>query len=173
MYYRPNCFLEPYAVKAMSSAARSTPRIGGGSFHGRLAALRRLMKTYLLVICCVCFHLARAGDLPVDEKLAQNAVAVLRVKLIFANDHGTNWWTDNQVHTIQIFKNESHTRIADIGILSIKGRAGVPKEECTVYLQRWDFGTGNFSNDKDVGRWILVGGDATNGVSHVEMSDSK
>lgn len=134
-----------------------------------LAALRPFMKIYLLAVFCGLVQLARAGGLPVDEKLTQNAVAVLRVELIFADKKGPGDFVDYFVHTIREFKNEAHKPIGDIIVLAYKGRPGVPKGECTIYLQRYDFLKKEFSNNANIGQWILVGGDATNGVSHVKV----
>ncbi len=132
------------------------------------------MKTYLLAVCCALAQLARADGLPVDRKLAQNAVAILRVRLIFSQDHGAgSQFTDYVVHTIRKFKNESNRPFQDITVWGFKGRPGVPKEECTIYIQRYDVLKDEFTGDKDSGHWILVGGDATNGVSHVEIPTLK
>ena len=112
---------------------------------------------------------AKADENLVDTKLAQNAIAVARVKLIFAFD-GKGQFTDYAVHTIRIFKNESNKTFRDIDVLAFKGRPGVPGEECTVYLQRYDVVSNNFSTNFNMGRWILMGGDASNGVSNVTSS---
>jgi hypothetical protein len=128
------------------------------------------MKTYLLAVCYALVQLAHADDLPVDAALASNAVAVVRVSLIFSHDNSKTEFTDNLVHTIRVFKNESNHDFRDIDVLSFKGRPGVPEKECTIYIQAWDVKKHEFSRDRDAGSWILVGGDATNGVSHIEQS---
>lgn len=70
-----------------------------------------------IAICCALAQLARADDLPVDGKLAQNAVAVLRVRLFFSQDHGPgSQFTDYVVHTIRKFKNESNRPFQDITV---------------------------------------------------------
>jgi hypothetical protein len=124
------------------------------------------MKTYLLAVCCALVQLAHAGDLPVDETLASNAVAVVCVKLIFSHENKGEF-TDYVVHTIRKFKNESTRNFADITVMAYKGRPGIPKEECTIYIQGYDIITHSFSTN-NFDRFILVGGDATNGVSHVK-----
>jgi hypothetical protein len=105
-----------------------------------------------------------------DTNLAHDAVAVVRVKLMVAESE--NLWPNGAfrtyvVHTIRIFKNESNERFWDIKVIAFKGRPGVPEQECTIYLQRYDYANRQLSSDKNHGAWILVGGDATNGVSNV------
>lgn len=128
------------------------------------------MKTLLTFLLLISAIVAHAGEDLVDQKLAQNAVAVVRVKLIFAADLKPTPFMDYNVHNIRVFKNESNERFVDIQVLGYKGRPGVPEEECTIYIQRYDPITKTLSTSKDHGQWILVGGDATNGVSHVGAS---
>jgi hypothetical protein len=123
---------------------------------------------WMTFILIATLALAAKGDEGLcDANLARNAVAVVRVKLIFAADQGKKF-TVYVVHTIRILKNESHRTFADISVLGFRGRPGVPGEECTIYIQRYDPLTDSVSTNIDVGRWMLVGGDATNGVSNVQ-----
>ncbi len=109
-----------------------------------------------------------------DEKLAQNAVAVVRVKLIVANT-GSQYspFRVYSVHTIRILKNESHEVFQDLLVRAFKDKPGVPAGECTIYLQKYDPVKRELSNDKDGGLWILVGGDANEGVSNMDTGKSK
>ena len=123
-----------------------------------------------LVILCLVFSalLAKAEFSFVDTNLAENAVAVVRVKLMYADNPGiATPFRIYSVHTIRILKNESHEVFRDLLVRGFKDRPGVPEEECTIYLQRYDPVNKKLSNDKDHGLWILVDGDATNGVSNV------
>ena len=129
-----------------------------------------MLKRILLALIPILALTVKAEESLFDPNLAQNAVVVLRVKLIFSHDldDGRANLTDYIVHTINVLKNESHKDIRDVTVLAFKGRSGVPDAECTIYLQRYDVVARAFSTNNDIGRWILVGGDATNGVSHVK-----
>ena len=132
------------------------------------------MKPIITALFCFVIQFARAGDLQVDEKLAQNAVAVVRVRLVIA-DSGLphSPFRVYSVHTIRILKNESHEVFQDLLVRGFKDKPGVPEGESTIYLQRYDPVKKELSDDKDHGLWILVGGDATKGVSNVGMEKSK
>jgi hypothetical protein len=132
------------------------------------------MKAILTLIFCVLIQLARAGDLQMDEKLAQNAIVVIRVKLIVA-DTGSQYspFRVYSVHTIRILKNESHEMFQDLLVRAFRDKPGVPERECTIYLQKYDPVKKEFSKDNDRGLWILVGGDATEGVSNMDTGTSK
>lgn len=138
---------------------------------GRITRNRRLlkiMKAIITLMFCVIIQLAKAEDLPIDEKLAQNAVAVVRVRLIVADRPGpATPFRLYSVHTIRILKNESHEVFQDLLVHGFKDKPGVPEGESTIYLQRYDPIAEKLSDDKDHGLWILVGGDATKGVSNV------
>ena len=132
------------------------------------------MKAIIILIICFVIQVARAGDLQVDDKLAQNALAVVRVKLMFA-DSGLphSPFRVYSVHTIRILKNDSHEVFRDLLVRAFKDKPGIPDGESTIYLQRYDPVKMELSVDKDFGLWILVGGDATKGVSNVNMETSK
>ena len=144
----------------------------GGAAHLLTLGGCRIMKPIITALFCFVIQFARAGDLQVDEKLAQNAVAVVRVKLMFADSGLPNSpFRIYSVHTISILKNESHDVFRDLLVRGFKDRPGVPEGVCTIYLQRYDPINKKLSDDKDHGLWILVGGDATNGVSNVSMEE--
>ncbi len=132
------------------------------------------MKTIITLIIFVIIQFAKAGDLQVDDKLAQNAVAVVRVSLMFA-DSGLphSPFRIYSVHTIRILKNDSHEVFRDLLVRAFKDKPGIPDGESNIYLQRYDPVKKELSDDKDYGLWILVGGDATKGVSNVNMETSK
>ena len=71
------------------------------------------------------------------------------------------------VHTIKFYKNESDQTFEDLVIYAFKDQPGIPNEECTVYLQRYDILAKKLISDHDKGAWILVGGSAVKGVSNV------
>ena len=132
------------------------------------------MKIILFILTVGFLLAARAEDEFFDTNLAQNAILVERVRLICAvPPHKGLPYTQFDtycVHVLHIFKNESHEPLGDLQVLAYKGHLGVPKEECTIYLQRYDDAKQMFSTDINRGRWILVGGDATNGVSNVSIN---
>jgi hypothetical protein len=132
------------------------------------------MKPIITALFCFVIQFARAEDLQVNEKLAQNAMAVVRVKLMFADNPGTATpFRIYSVHAIRILKNESNDMFRDLLVRGFKDMPGVPEGESTIYLQRYDPITKKLSADKDHGLWILVGGDATKGVSNVGIEGSK
>jgi hypothetical protein len=133
-----------------------------------------IMKAILTLLFCLVIQLASAGDLQVDEKLVQNAVAVVRVRLMFADSElPYSPFRVYSVHTIRILKNESDEVFEDLLVRGFKDKPGVPEGESTIYLQRYDPIAKKLSDDKDHGLWILVGGDATKGVSNIEPGTSK
>ena len=120
--------------------------------------------------------LAYADEKLYDDKLATNAVAVMRVEhAIHAKDStwANGFLTSYVVWPEHIIKDESgelteHT--FRVGV--IKGREGIPRGGSTIYLERFSSSTKEFN--KTNGFWVLVGGDATNGVSHVtKLSQQK
>ena len=127
------------------------------------------MKIIGIIIFATIGMLVQAADKLFDDNLATNAVAVLRV-------HKFHTWPPSQssdklaryeVRVDQVFKNESDENLNhDFGVYALTGRDGVPSGECTIYLQRYDIFTDTFNQTN--GPWVLVGGDATNGVSHVD-----
>jgi len=126
------------------------------------------MKTRILALLVLGTALVQAEEKLYDDALAEKAVAVLRVKLNMAYDLPLYPVTRYWIHVIHVFKNESNLPIGDISVHVFKGRAGVPPGESTIYIERyhvtktkvWGGGTNGTI-------WMLVGGDATNGVSHV------
>ena len=105
-----------------------------------------------------------------DDQLASNAVVVLRVEYMMPSaGHGIifDW---QLVHVKNVFKNESNENVNyDFDIGHLKGKSGIPSGECTVYLEHYDYQNKVFSKKSNTpfSKWVLVGGDATNGVSHV------
>jgi hypothetical protein len=129
------------------------------------------MKIIAIIFFAASFVCSQAAEPLVDKQLAQKALLVLRVKLQFAADTSPKTpFTYYYVHNIQEFKNDLNYRVADICVLGFKGRPGVPKEECTIYVQTYDRVNNRFTMNKDLGPFVLVGGDATNGVSHVSTT---
>jgi hypothetical protein len=132
------------------------------------------MKAIIIALLCAVIQMARAGDSQIDTNLAQNAVVVLRVKLNVALDAlPGSPFRIYDVHTIRVLKNDSDERVQDLLVRGFKDKPGVPEGESTIYLQRYDPIAKKLSDDKDHGLWILVGGDATKGVSNVESGTSK
>jgi hypothetical protein len=104
-----------------------------------------------------------------DENLAKNATAVLRVhKFQTWQMKNKTDFTRYYVKIYQVFKNESGEDFNhDLGVHAFKDRPGVPDGECTIYIGKYDVPNARF--DKTNGTiWLLVGGDATNGVTHVD-----
>jgi len=129
------------------------------------------MKTFAIAIIVSFTLLARAADNLVDEDLAKNAVVVLRVKKFGTYTYPkfpNHPFTCYDVRVLRVFKNESNRRWADFGVQAFKEKEGVPSGECTIYLERYDLKNKVFN--KTNGFWVLVGGDATNGVSHVDSN---
>lgn len=127
------------------------------------------MKTITAVLLLVTATLTFAADELFDEKLAKDAVAVLRV-----HKDGRDWslpkypFIRYHLKVNQVFKNESRENLNhDFAVHSFKGMEGVPPGECTIYITRYDVAKERF--DRTNGTiWMLVGGNATNGVSHVD-----
>ncbi|MDB6016311.1 MAG: hypothetical protein JWR19_800 [Pedosphaera sp.] len=126
-------------------------------------------KTIWIAILTALTFPLHANDKLVDEGLTKNAVAVLRVQLMFSNSTPSNTFTWYVVHVNHVFNNESNQNMGhDFPIGAFKEKSGVPQGECTVYLTRYDVPNKMFSTNKNYGSWVLVGGDATSGVSHVD-----
>ena len=126
------------------------------------------MKPILLCAFIAWAGSVHAADQLLDINMASNAVAVLRVQRVYVWPHQTDFRFDRyEVRVHEVIKNESNENLNhDFGIFALRERAGVPATQCTVYLERYDVLTGSFN--KTNGIWVLVGGDATNGVSHVD-----
>jgi hypothetical protein len=105
----------------------------------------------------------------VDPQLAKDAVAVLRVRTVSTTPLPKYPLTRYQVRVYQVFKNEWHERVDhDFPVHAFKDQEGIPSGECTIYISRYDVTNRRF--DKTNGTiWMLVGGNATNGVSHVDF----
>ena len=103
--------------------------------------------------------LAHAADKLYDDTLASNAVAVLRIyESMKVETNGL--FQMYLVTSKKVFKNESGKRVdITIAVGVLKGHGEIPNTECTIYIER---------KSKTSDFWILVGGDATNGVSHVK-----
>jgi hypothetical protein len=132
------------------------------------------MKTTTLVLLVLGTLLVQADEKLYDDALAKKAVAVLRVerKLVWDLPHYP--LTRYQIHVIRVFKNESNVPIAPfIAVDGFKGRSGVPPGESTIYIERYYVIPGKvWAGGTNGTIWMLVGGDATNGVSHVGSQPS-
>jgi hypothetical protein len=131
--------------------------------------LHTFMKTiaFILMVSAV---LPLAADKFYDDELAKNAVAVIRVRysrqLTATNNLGNGLFTSYLVWPRQVIRDESgECSLHTFAVGVLKGRAGIPPGECTIYLEKYWSATKEFNKTK--GFWVLVGGDATNGVSHV------
>lgn len=126
------------------------------------------MKTVTVILFLAVAAFAQTTDKSFDDKLAKDAVAVLRV-------HKFHEWLLPKypfhrytVHVHEIFKNESRDNLMhDFDIHCFKDMSGIPEGECTVYISRYDVANKRFDKEKGT-IWMLVGGSATNGVSHVD-----
>lgn len=128
------------------------------------------MKKIILMLAAIvlgAIGLAADSDNLVDQRLAKEAVAVLRVQVVFSTPLPKYPLTRYHVRPSKVFKNESTERLnGDFQVHAFKDREGIPPGECTIYIARYDVANKQF--DRTNGTiWMLVGGDATNGVSHV------
>ena len=126
------------------------------------------MKLISVVLFIVCVTLVQAEDKLFDDAKATNAVAVLRVNRFSARPVRTHpFLTRYTVTPQQVYKNESTERLGHtISVDGFSDRDGVPAGECTIYIAKYDVPNGRFDQTNGT-IWMLVGGDATNGVSHV------
>jgi hypothetical protein len=131
------------------------------------------MKIITTILFFAAVILAQGADKLFDENLATNAVAVLRVRKI------QSWQLPMQnkypftryiVNGYEVFKNESNENLhQSFSVHAFTGQDGVPSGECTIYIARYDVTNSRF--DKTNGTiWMLVGGNATNGVSHIDSN---
>jgi hypothetical protein len=124
------------------------------------------MKRTVLFLFLACGFAAHAADKLFDETLAAQAVAVLRVDHAMPcpfRDSQFDWY---MVWPGQVIKNESPENLLHtFQVVAFKGHSGIPAGPCTIYLERYRSDSGGFNPTNGV--WVLVGGDATNGVSHV------
>ena len=124
------------------------------------------MKTTMLALLVLGTALVLANEQLYDAALAKKAVAVLRVERKLVYDVHDYPLTRYQVHVIHVFKNEYKLPISDCAVHGFRGRDGVPPGESTIYMERYDVTAKQFGGTNGT-IWMLVGGDATNGVSHV------
>jgi hypothetical protein len=130
------------------------------------------MKTTILALLVLGTLLVQADEKLYDDALAKKAVAVLRVERKLVYDMPHHPLTRYEVQAKHIFKNESNLVVNhDFAVHGFKGRDGVPPWECTVYIERYDVTAKKFGGTEGT-IWMLVGGDATNGVSHVGSNTS-
>ena len=134
--------------------------------------MHMLMKAATIVLVLVAATLTQVADKLFDKELADDAVAVLRVQRFHEWPLPKYPFTRYEVHVQQVLKNESRENLNhDFGVHAFKGMDGVPTGECTIYITRYDVAKERF--DKTNGTiWMLVGGSATNGVSHVDSKAS-
>jgi len=128
------------------------------------------MKRTILMLAAIALGaigLAAESDNLVDQRLAKEAVAVLRVKVLLTTPLPKYPFTRYLVRTYKVFKNESDEKLNhDFQVHAFKDREGIPPGECTIYITRYN--VANRQLDRTNGTiWMLDGGDATNGVSHV------
>jgi hypothetical protein len=125
------------------------------------------MRVFTILIIVFITVLVQADDKLVDDRLTTNAVAVLRVDKFYTQTLHDSPFVGYYVHVRQVLKNDSNEDLRhDFMICAFKDKSGVPSRTCTVYLERYDSDKKLFN--KIDGFWILVGGDATNGVSNVD-----
>ena len=126
------------------------------------------MKSISVVLFIVCVTLVQAEDKLFDDAKATNAVAVLRVNRFSARPVRTHpFLTRYTVTPQQVYKNESNERLGHtINVHGFSDRDGVPAGECAIYIAKYDVPNGRFDQTNGT-IWMLVGGDATNGVSNV------
>ncbi len=95
----------------------------------------------------------------VDPKREERATVVLRVERV--TDHGGSKYHWVTVKPLRVLKNASKAKLTKpLRIAYHGGKQGVPAGISTVYLQPYGDGAS--------GHWLLLGGDATAGVSHRE-----
>lgn len=128
-----------------------------------------MRKTIIMLVAIAlgAIGLASERNNLVDQRLAKEAVAVLRVQVLLTTPLPKYPFTRYLVRTYKVFKNESNEQLNhDFQVHAFKDREGIPPGECTIYITRYDVANKQF--DRTNGTiWMLVGGDATNGVSHV------
>ena len=124
------------------------------------------MKYITLILLLACGFTARAADKLFDDALATNAVVVLRVHQALLVPIRDGEFDTYLVWPSQVIKNESsEVMLHTFQVAALKGHRGIPATNCTIYLERYRSNSGGFNPTNGI--WILVGGDATNGVSHV------
>ena len=131
------------------------------------------MKIITTILFFAAVILAQGADKLFDENLATNAVAVLRVRKI------QSWQLPMQnkypftryiVNGYEVFKNESNENLhQSFSVHAFTGQDGVPPGECTIYIARYDVTNREFNKTNGT-IWMLVGGNATNGVSHIDSN---
>jgi len=124
------------------------------------------MKYITLILLLAGCFVVRAADKLFDDKLATNAVAVLRVEHAMKVPVTQGKFDSYTVWPSQVIKNKSSENLAHtIQVAVLKGHSGIPAGSCTIYLERYKSDSGGFNPTNGI--WVLVGGDATNGVSHI------
>jgi hypothetical protein len=126
------------------------------------------MKTIAVILFAAFAMQANAAEKLFDDNLATNAVAVVRVHMLSSIQIPKYPVTRYDVHVYQVFKNESRENLYhDFGVFAFTGKDGVPPGECTIYIARYNLQKMAFE-DTNGSIWMLIGGDATKGVSHVD-----
>jgi hypothetical protein len=116
------------------------------------------MKTITTFLFLGLLLTAVAAEKLMDEKLAAKAEVVLRVKRLGPGEGSKYLWYP--VEVLQVLKNQSGEAFTNaLSLAAYSWKAGVPKGESTVYLERYN---------TNRGIWKLVGGDASTGGSHVK-----
>jgi hypothetical protein len=133
------------------------------------------MKTITLGLLIACAGLAQAEDKLFDDKLATNAVAVLRVQGLDAQPVRECPFICYTVKPQRIYKNASNQRLDytmyerinyTMHVYGFSNKAGVPAGVSTIHIAKYDVPNARF--DQTNGKiWMLIGGGGTNAISHV------
>jgi hypothetical protein len=160
----PNNSLQPTAVGRLLRGQSLSPAVAEFCTLGHLTTL---MKTIAVILFAAFAMQAKAAEKLFDDNLATNAVAVVRVHMLWSIQIPKYPVTRYNVHVYQVFKNESRENFyQNLEVFAFRGRDGVPPGDCTVYIARYNLKKMAFE-DTNGSIWMLIGGDATNGVSHV------
>lgn len=93
----------------------------------------------------------------VDEDKAKKATAVLRVR--YRAMKGGNKYAWDEVDVLAVIENRSQYQFPKtLNIAHYDTEPGIPKGECTVYLEPY--------NNVDLSLWKLLDGSGAHGVSH-------
>jgi hypothetical protein len=124
------------------------------------------MKYITLIMLVTCSFVVFAAEKLFDDKLATNAVAVLRIEHAMKIPVTQGKFDFYSVSPSQVIKNKSSENLMrSFEVAVLKGHIGIPAASCTIYLERYRSESGGFNSTNGI--WVLVGGDATNGVSNI------
>jgi hypothetical protein len=95
-----------------------------------------------------------------EESLAKGAVIVRAV--LIAKEPACDKYCWYRVKVLKIYKGANELNSpAELKVAALSGDAGVPTQECTLHLERY--------NSSVTGLWKLLDGKATSGVSSVRV----